>query len=59
MVMSVMKASGCAQSPVAQKRSEAVYQFDDTKATRARRNTLISRNSWSFPIIAARRVPPL
>jgi hypothetical protein len=50
MVMSVMKSLELCAKLNAEKRSEAVYQFDDTNATR-RRNTLISRNSWFFPAI--------
>jgi hypothetical protein len=58
MVMSVMKSLGLGAKLNAQKRSERLYQLDDSNATR-RRNTLISRNSWFFPVIAVGRAPLL
>jgi hypothetical protein len=48
--MSVMKSLGLRAKLNAEKCSERVYQIDDTNAT-PRRNTLISRNSWFFPVI--------
>jgi len=53
-----MKSLGLGAKLNAQKRSERLYQLDDSNATR-RRNTLISRNSWFFPVIAVGRAPLL
>jgi len=45
-----MKSLGLRAKLNAKKRSEPVYQLDDTNATQ-HCNTLISRNSWFFPVI--------